>query len=218
MSQDMSFFSAILWAQKLRSRNFVWQIPCRSSSSSSSEGDRFLARLSPSCRLENLATTEAAAVIIEFKSAITFNWWSWQVFNSGHHLSPLMATRLAFAWYCDFYENIGIICREKAFAGFHDTLTFMKILTSSAERKQNWVIIATFSCSFSSVDQTSVTVVGLIDSPVLNLSALLFNFCTRGKIGRHWSHLWNPHNVNSVHRFHQTYAQETFASTIQCNG
>ena len=42
------FFGAILWAQKLRSRNFVWQIPCRSSSSSSSEGDRFLARLSPS--------------------------------------------------------------------------------------------------------------------------------------------------------------------------
>ena len=137
------FFSAILWAQKLRSRNFVWQIPCRSSSSSSFEVDIFLARLSPSCSLENLTTSEAEAVIIEIKSAIAFNWWSCQVFNSGHHLSPLMATRLAFAWYCDSYENIGIICREKAFAGYHDTLTFMKILTSSAERKKNWVIIAT---------------------------------------------------------------------------
>ena len=42
-----------------------------------------------------------------------------------------MATRLAFAWYYDSHENIGIICREKAFAGYHDTLTFMKILTSS---------------------------------------------------------------------------------------
>ena len=89
-----------------------------------------------------VTTSEAEAVIIEIKSANTFNWWSCQVFNSGHHLSPLMATRLAFAWYCDFYENIGIICREKAFAGYHDTLTFMKILTSSAERKKNWVIIA----------------------------------------------------------------------------
>ena len=123
-------------------RNFVWQIPCRSSSSSSFEVDIFLARLSPSCSLENLTTSEAEAVIIEIKSAIAFNWWSCQVFNSGHHLSPLMATRLAFAWYCDPYENIGIICREKAFAGYHDTLTFMKILTSSAERKKNWVIIA----------------------------------------------------------------------------
>ena len=26
-----------------------------------------------------------------------------------------------------FYENIGIICWEKAFAGYHDTLTFMRI-------------------------------------------------------------------------------------------
>ena len=129
--------STILWAQKLRSRIFVWQIPCRSSSSSSSDEDIFLARLSPKSGLGNLTTSEAEADIIEI-----FNWWSCQVFNSVHHLSPLMATRLAFAWYCDPYENIGIICREKAFAGYHDTLTFMKILTSSAERKKNWVIIA----------------------------------------------------------------------------